>query len=214
MINLLHSRAQGMRVSLCACLTLLSCGALAAPSWPTSEPYWPHYPTRGVQVLTGNWSFGFSASVDPSTVSYADAAALAVNATAVPGSFDVAPMGVQGPRGAAIYVSQHSCTPGSTSLLKFGAVNFYARVFVDGSAIGNHSAGGYTPFQMVTPPCGSSGMRELLVATSNDDNQSPLCITCTGGDFYFYGECLQRGNPCSGPPLLHSGKCVFRLVDL
>lgn len=76
---------------------LLACAAAAAAgiavAWPTTEPFWPHYPTRGVQVLSGAWSFGFSATVDPSVISYADALALAVNTTTVPGSFDVVQMG-------------------------------------------------------------------------------------------------------------------------
>lgn len=75
-----------------------------------------------------------------------------------------------GPRGTAFFRSSHTCTPGAVALLKFYAVNFYARVFVDGNEIGNHTAGGYTPFEMVAPACTSSGTREVALVTSNKAN--------------------------------------------
>lgn len=159
----------------------------AFDAWPTTVPFWPQY-GRKTTVLNGTWQFGFAMGIDPVSIPYGQIST--PNSTTVPGAFDVAPPGVVGPRGNAFFRSSHACTPGVPALLKFSAVNFYARVFVDGADIGNHTAGGYTPFQMVAPACASSGQRELLVVVNNQQNAS-LAPTYTGGDFYFYsGGCL------------------------
>lgn len=150
----------------------------APDAWPNVEPFWPHYPNRKVTTLTGVWQFGLSMSCDPTVVRYADITT--PNATAVPGSFDVAPAGVLGPRvQCAFYRSTHTCTPGALAIVRFSAVNFYARVFVDGSEVGNHTAGGYTPFQFAMPACGTSGAREIAVVVNNQQNGT-LSPTFTG----------------------------------
>ncbi len=181
--------------ALCAAVTAASWMGASAhthslpTAWPTQEPFWPHYPSRNVQTLTGEWEFGMApAGTDPTSVQYANCAT--PNTTMVPGSFDVAPPGVLGPRGTVFFRSSHTCTPGRISLLKFYAVNFYARVFVDGVDIGNSTIGGYTPFEMVSPPCASTGQRELLVVVNNEPNAT-LSPTFTGGDFYFYSGIIR-----------------------
>lgn len=53
-----------------------------------------------------------------------------------------------------------------------------------------HTAGGYTPFQVVSGVCGASGTRELAVVVANTQN-STLSPTFTGGDFYFYSGIIR-----------------------
>jgi beta-glucuronidase len=160
-----------------------------ASAWPTAEPYYPHYPSRPVQTLTGTWAFGAaSAGVDPASVPYA---AITLGSTVqVPSAIDVAPPGVLPVRGTFYYRSDHTCTPGARALIKFGAVNFYARVFVDGAVLGVHTAGPYTPFMMVAPACGAAGSRELTVVINNQPNNT-LCPTFTGGDFFAYSGIIR-----------------------
>jgi beta-glucuronidase len=180
--------AAGAASSFSAAAAAAGAAATAPPAWPTAVPFWPQYPTRAVQVLTGTWQYGFSAAGDPSTLPYAS---ITTPGTApVPSAFDVAPPGELGPRGNAFFRSTHACTPGTVSLLKFAAVNFYARVFSDGVDVGNHTAGGYTPFELTSTPCGAGGARELLVVVNNNQSYA-LSPTFTGGDFYFYGGIIR-----------------------
>lgn len=53
-----------------------------------------------------------------------------------------------------------------------------------------HTAGGYTPFDLLLPPCSPSGVRELAVVNSNEVN-STLSPTYTGGDFFFYSGIIR-----------------------
>jgi beta-glucuronidase len=158
--------------------------------WPSAVPHWPRYDSRVITVLNGTWSFGFAdaGTLDPAAVPYA--AITTPNTTTVPGSFDVAPMGISGPIGTAFFRAVHACTPGAVALLKFGAVNHYARVFVDGAVVGNHTAGPYTPFELLAGACGAHGTRELLVVANNERNAT-LSPTYTGGDFYFYSGIIR-----------------------
>jgi beta-glucuronidase len=157
--------------------------------WPTAPSFYPLYPSRKVTVLNGTWSFGWSLpGTDATTVAYSQ---LTFNTTTfVPSSFDVAPLAIKGPRTTVYYKSTHSCTPGTTALARFYAINFYARVFIDGNFIGNHTAGPYTPFSMILPTCSASGVREIAIVVNNvfDKNMAP---TATGGDFYFYGGIIR-----------------------
>jgi len=174
---------------------LLFCGGLPCaallPQWPTIEPFWPHYPSRNVTVLTGTWDFGMSpnATCDPMTIRYGD---ISFTTTMdVPSAFDVAPMGVLGPRHPCIfYRSLHRCTTSHQAIIKFYAVNFYTRIFIDGVELGQSTVGGYTPFEFLLPSCGTTGQREVLVVVSNTMNSS-TCPTCTGGDFYFYSGIIR-----------------------
>ena len=177
-----------------ACLSLLSLltASLAQSGpWPTTEPYWPHFPTRNVTVLSGVWSFGpVTTGIDAATVPYS---AISTPSTAVvPGCTDIGPPGIPNvpQRGVAFFKSTHTCTPGRPALARFGAVNMYARLFVDGVDVGNHTAGGYTPFEMLLPPCGPQGVRELALVNSNEQSAA-LAPTYTGGDFFAYSGIIR-----------------------
>ena len=180
---------------LCACAlsALLSLSLAAAQSgpWPSQEPHWPHYISRNVTVLSGLWAFApVAQGIDAATVPYAS---ISTPSTAsVPGCTDIGPPGLPNvpPLGVAFFRSTHSCTPGRPALAAFGAVNQYARLFVDGQDVGNHTAGGYTPFQMLLPPCSSAGSRELLLVNSNEW-KAELSPTVTGGDFFFYSGIIR-----------------------
>ncbi len=139
--------------------------------WPTTEPHYPHYPTRLVTTLTGTWAFGEAGNkTDATAVTYAEI--VTPSTTPVPFSFDIAPPGIKGPRGTVFFRSTHNCTKGARALARFYAVNFYARVFADGVEIGNHTAGPYTPFAFVLPACAASGVRELALVVNNEFNKT------------------------------------------
>ena len=162
----------------------------APTAWPSTEPNWPHHPTRNITVLTGVWAFGWApAGVDPTTVPYASIST--PNTTAVPGSIDVLPSGVLGPQTTFYYRSQHACTPGFPSLITFAGVNLYSRVFADGVFLGNNTSGAYTPFDLPLHTCGPTGVRELVVVVNNapDKIRAP---TFTGGDFYSYSGIIRN----------------------
>jgi len=142
-------------------------------------------------VLNGTWSFGFSipgSTPDIRNASYADIAT--PNSTFVPSSFDIAPPAIKGPRTTVFYRSTHACTPGTSALLRFMAVNFFVRIFVDGVELQNHTAGPYTPFNRLAPACKASGQRELALMVNNEFKKD-LSPTATGGDFYFYGGIIR-----------------------
>jgi hypothetical protein len=168
-----------------ACTTaVLAQIAAGASSWPSSVPFWPRYDSRTVQVLNGTWAYGTNADCDPTSVTYPEIST--PSTIAVPSSMDVAPPGILGPRFPCLfYRSSHVCSPGSTSLIKFYAVNHYARVFLDGAVATVNTAGGYTPFQVQSGVCSASGSREIAVVVANTLNTT-LSPTTTGGDFYFY----------------------------
>jgi beta-galactosidase/beta-glucuronidase len=59
-------------------------------------------------------------------------------------------------------------TDGQRALLHFGAVDYAARVWVDGALAGEH-AGGYTPFELdITEWANSGGEHELVVRAEDD----------------------------------------------
>ena len=168
-------------LSLCALAT-----GQSGP-WPDKPHFFPTTNRRTV-VLNGTWSFGMAdPTFDVLAASYADIAT--PNATSVPSSFDVAPPAIKGPRTTVFYRSTHACTPGAPAHLRFWAVNFFTRVFADGTELGNHTSP-YTPFHFVAPPCGAGGTRELALMVNNVFNKT-LCPTCTGGDFYFFGGIIR-----------------------
>ena len=169
-------------------LPLVALAAAQSGPWPTTEPYWPHYISRNVTTLSGLWaSSPVQQGIDALTVPYA---AIATPATmVVPGCTDIAPPGVVPDRGVAFFRSTHACTPGAPALAAFGAVNMFARVFADGVEVGN-STNGYTPFELLLPPCGAAGARELAIVNSNEKNAT-LSPTFTGGDFFFYSGLIR-----------------------
>lgn len=156
--------------------------------WPSAEPHWPHYVSRNVTVLSGVWaSSAVQQGIDAMAVPY-EAIATPLTAS-VPGCTDIAPPGVVPLRGVAFFRSFHACTPGRPALAAFGAVNMFARVFADGVEVGR-SSNGYTPFELLLPPCGAAGTRELAIVNSNELNAT-LSPTFTGGDFFFYSGLIR-----------------------
>lgn len=175
-------------------LAIASLAAAAPPSgpWPTAEPHFPHFPGRRVSTLSGTWAFGRAAAgTDANKLTYAAAAAAAAAGTAtVPGVIDLAPPGELGWRGVSVFHAGLACTPGRTTLVRFEAVNFYSRVFIDGTFAGNHS-GGYSPFEIAAPrPCGAGALLDLLVVVENT-LQSPNDLTNTGGDFFDFSGIIR-----------------------
>ena len=113
-------------------LLLLSCAAA-----------WPQYGgQREVEVLDGNWLFGFNASnnFDAMARSFDPKAVSLTEGALVPSSVDAMPPGIQGRRGVAFY--QTSFQQRGLARLQFMACSFYCRVFVDGEEVGEHLAGG------------------------------------------------------------------------
>lgn len=173
---------------------------------------WPQYSgLREVDVLDGNWLFGFNASkdfdamekgFDPKDVSLTEGAL-------VPSSVDAMPPGVLGRRGVAFY--RTSFEQKGHARLQFMGCSFYCRVFVDGEEVGQHLAGGtlrglrsgpsggYVPFYLDLKPM--KGQRELFVLADNRFNRTTAPLH-TGGDFWHYGGLVPERRPeCS---FLHS----------
>lgn len=155
---------------------------LAEAAWPREEPFWPHYPTRKLLVLDGIWEFGFSLNADPLR---ADPLSPTPSSVRVPHSFDVAAPGIPGQRGTAFYRTKFEVDPDKSLLINFAACSFYCRVFVDHVEIGEHRAGGYVPFWLESGPA-KQRQREIFVIVNNDFN-STLAPTHTGGDFWHFG---------------------------
>lgn len=63
-------------------------------------------------------------------------------------------------------------------------------MFIDGTDVGQHTAGGYTPFDLLAPACGSSGVREVAVIVNNQQNAT-LSPTFLGGDFYYFSGLIR-----------------------
>lgn len=74
-----------------------------------------------------------------------------------------------------------------------------------GVELGDHTAGGYTPFEMIAPACLTSGSRELAVVVNTEQNKT-LSPTYTGGDFYFFSGIIRpvfvTELPCTGDPYI------------
>jgi beta-glucuronidase len=125
--------------------------------------------------------------IDPTSISYKSAGAYINSAGAtmdVPKACDVTAPGVEGPRGTFFYRTTFEGTPGVKSLIQFMACSFYCRVFVDGEEVGDHRAGGYSPFWLDTA-ASAGATREVLVVVNNEFNKT-TAPTHTGGDFYNY----------------------------
>ena len=94
--------------------------------------------------------------------------------------------GVVGAKGTGFYRTTVDVTAGRSARVLFAACSFYCRVFVDGSDIGDHRAGGYAPFWLDIPVSSSKTTREILVLANNEFNSTRAPVH-TGGDFYNYG---------------------------
>jgi beta-glucuronidase len=170
-------------------LLVVSVSAQSSGPWPSGAPHWPHYPSRRVTTLSGTWAFGRAPNgTDPKSLTYEAAVAIAATgSTVVPGAIDIAPPGTLGWRGVSAYHAAVPCSPGASALFRFGAVNFAARIYLDGVFVHEH-CGGYSPFDVVTQPCLPGGSFDVLLVVSNllaaDD-------TYTGGDFYAYSGIIR-----------------------
>eukprot|EP01012_Entosiphon_sulcatum_P058680 TRINITY_DN8281_c0_g1_i1.p1 TRINITY_DN8281_c0_g1~~TRINITY_DN8281_c0_g1_i1.p1 ORF type:complete len:602 (+),score=62.71 TRINITY_DN8281_c0_g1_i1:40-1845(+) len=157
----------------------------AVSSWPTTPEFFPKYPNRYIQVLDGQWNFGFANKVDVNNV---DPRKIETPETVlVPSVFDNAPPGVLGRRGTAFY--RTTVDLDGPGLIQFTACSFYCKVWVDNVLIGEHRAGGYQPFWL-NVPVGTAKTREIFVLADNRFNGS-TAPTHTGGDFWQFGG-IQR----------------------
>eukprot|EP00026_Physarum_polycephalum_P004975 Phypoly_transcript_05001.p1 GENE.Phypoly_transcript_05001~~Phypoly_transcript_05001.p1 ORF type:complete len:641 (+),score=19.62 Phypoly_transcript_05001:49-1923(+) len=156
-------------------------------SWPSQVPFWPNYPSRGIQVLDGTWQFGYTSNYKGDVTSTTiDTNSIATpNTTIVPSAFDYVPPGYEGPRGTAFYRTQIDIPAGTVGLLNFASCSFYCNVYVDNVHIGDHRAGGYAPFWLTVPPS-SQSTRTLFVVSDNRFNSTTAPLH-TGGDFYLFG---------------------------
>ena len=172
-------------------LVLPALGRCAAPDF---YPRWSG--THDAQLLDADdWSFGLSLDASFDSLAPLTPASIATpNLTRVPSSFDAAPPGVLGPRGAAFYRRTFDAPPaGARQRLWFGACSFYCRVFVDGAEVGESRAGGYSAFWLDLPPATADAgatTRELFVLADNRFNATTAPLH-TGGDFWHYGGLLR-----------------------
>src|SRR4051812_5003086 len=111
---------------------------------PSPIPF-PHYPTRNIQLLDGVWDFTFLGPLkNPRTF---DLAGLTYETrVSVPSVWDAMPA-YAGQRGTGAFRTHVHARPGSRSLLRFGGLGQWAKVFVDGVSIGE-CAMPYTGFSL------------------------------------------------------------------
>lgn len=137
---------------------------------------------RTVTSLDGLWEFAFLGDVDPDEV---DIATLAFDdRMLVPACFDATPP-YAGKRGLVAYRTQITLKETPHHRLVFESAHHWARVFVDGSQIGEH-IGGFTQFALDLPQM-TSGTHELVVLVDNriDYARTPLHLDYF--DWYHYG---------------------------
>jgi len=176
-----------------------------------SQGFWPEYlGGRRVTLLDGQWQYGLHVpgpgaardfdSMDPAFDT--SEAGLTPNMTAVPMAMDVAPPGVPGPRGVAMYRRSFTQRRGPARV-QFNACSFYCRVWVDGLEIGDHRAGGYVGFFLDIPSVEKETSREMFVLADNRFNRTTAPLH-TGGDFWHYGglmrSVLLHDLPADGVP--------------
>ena len=171
--------------------------APSAPNWPSELPSYPKYPMRAVQVLSGEWDFGFTASYNPENTT--TLSGLTFERTqAVPGAWDAAwGTGLQYARGVGAYRTRFSTPLGSLALLHFEACSMFCRIYVDGQLLHNHSDGGFTPFWVNVPPLAPShadGVRELVVISSNNFSKVLTPTQQARYDFYQFGGLLRTAS--------------------
>ena len=174
---------------------------IVSSEWSTLVPYYPHYPTRTVQVLDGHWYFGYQNDWNVSKLEYSESERLELtpNVTIVPSAFDVAMPGILGPRGTGFYRANVTIASNHSIYVYFSACAFYCQLYIDGKYIGDHRAGGYQPFGFEVSAKEEASIftlknsdndnvvvREVFVVVDNRFN-NVTAPTYTGGDFYAYG---------------------------
>ena len=172
---------------------MVAAWACAILSWTTELPSFPKYPPvgRSVQVLSGEWEFGFSSTYNASTT--VSLHGIVFNRMQnVPAAWDAAAdTGLQFARGVGVYRTSVSVPAGAPSLLHFEACSLFCRIYVDGALVHNHSLGGFTPFWVTLPPCKSESLRKLTVLTSNVFSTQLTPTQYKYYDFYQYGGLLR-----------------------
>eukprot|EP01084_Bolivina_argentea_P317352 550213_1 len=160
-------------------------------NWSMQIPFYPKYPTRTVQVLDGNWHFGYGGSdfnlnqrIPPTQFDQ-----LTPNITYVPSAFDVKLPGVLGVRGTAFYRANFTSKKGMNIQVYIAACAFYCQLYFDGNYIGDHKAGGYQPFWFYISQnmMDTSTTNHQLFIVSDNKYNSKTAPTYTGGDFYHFG---------------------------
>jgi beta-glucuronidase len=175
---------------LAALLPLLLAVVVTVEGWPNQPPFWPHYPIRSnnhaLQVLDGMWDYGYNIYKGDVTSKTINTAEITLPLkVAVPNSFDYVAPGYDGPRGTALYRTQVNITAGRRAVINFSACSFYCNVYVDNMWVGDHRAGGYSPFWLSIPPS-QSMTRTVFVVVDNRFNSTTAPVH-TGGDFYHLG---------------------------
>lgn len=175
-------------------------------AWPSELPSYPKYPGRAVQVLTGDWDFGFSASYSPENTTSLDG--LAFDRTqAVPAAWDAAyGTGLQYSRGVGAYRTNVEMPAGAAALLHFEACSMFCRVYVDGVLLHNHTLGGFTPFWVEVPQSNGTTTRSLVVVSSNHFSKQLTPTQRQNYDFYQFGGLIRTVSlhvlPAGGAPSL------------
>lgn len=166
-----------------------------------------------MSLLDGTWNYGLHLGVIDTMSPDLDIKAppWTPNNTMVPMSMDVAPPGVPGPRGVAVYRRRFVQEKGPARL-HFNGCSFYCRVWVDGQDIGEHRAGGYVGFFLDIPSVNDNTERELLVLADNRFNSTTAPLH-TGGDFWMYGG-LVRSVLLHRMPLEGAGPWPWRVYVL
>src|ERR1700720_402801 len=94
---------------------------------------------------------------------------------------------------------------GKRLFLYFGAVNYRARVYLNGRLIGEHE-GGFTPFNFEITTAVAEGRNSLVVEA--DATRRPDAIPAANTDWWNYGGGERGGKPVRDAGHLHSG--LFR----
>ncbi|KAL3933475.1 MAG: hypothetical protein SGPRY_000266 [Prymnesium sp.] len=158
---------------------------LSSPPLLHAQPYFPSF-LRPTASLDGHWQFHFDPDYGDVLGPISPGSIRTPERASVPSAFDIIQPGVPGRRGTAFYRRDVTFLPQShRGRLQFAACAFYCRVFVDEMEIGEHRAGGYSPFWLDVPPS-ARAVRTILVIADNRFN-STTAPTHTGGDFYMYG---------------------------
>jgi beta-glucuronidase len=134
---------------------------------------------RQVRGLEGLWDFAWLGDVDPDAV---DPTAIEWNdVMAVPGSWDVMPS-YAGRRGLAAYGIDLDIVDDARHRVVFDGVQHWCRVFVDGSARGEHTWG-FTRFTVDVP----TGGHRMVVLVDNRDDETRAPLHRDFYDWHHYG---------------------------
>mmetsp|Transcript_7486 Transcript_7486/g.17756 ORF Transcript_7486/g.17756 Transcript_7486/m.17756 type:complete len:711 (+) Transcript_7486:90-2222(+) len=115
----------------------------------TSTGAWPHYPSRVVTSLEGEWEFCFI----PGTrrIEEAQSFLCSTQPLKVPGVMHNPAPGKVPMQGTGIYRKEVQVEVDRVSLLHFHGCAFTCRVFVDSKLLVDHRSGGYSPFWLELP---------------------------------------------------------------